>query len=127
MFILMCAMSVISLSVVEPNATMYTILYLFSPVFAGVAVMGWFTFGGVRSYIDEIHDEDMPKAWYVFARLLIGAAAATIITTCAQYLQADYVNEWYGLSLISSTMLVMFAIIVKIITTCFRTDGFTLI
>lgn len=124
LWLLLCVLVVVSLGVLAPTASALEIIQSFGPVFLCTACMGWYTFMGVRPYSDDL--DDMPDAWFLYAKLTLFTAGATIIATCTQYMMDD-MDFWFGLSILSSTLLFIFVCIEQIISKFFRTDGFTTI
>jgi hypothetical protein len=125
-FLVLFAMFIASLSSIKPETgwkLAYQILSMSGSIVALCILIGFYTVCIFKNN-DYISDNSMPDAWYLFSYFVVIVTGLNIMSI-VHYMKTS-IQEYNTLSMLLSTILFGFIMIEAIISSYFRTDGFTL-
>jgi len=126
--LVVCAIFVISLSMIQNLSGWALVKELFSKSTSVVSLMAlllFYTFFCVFKNKEYIEDGAMPDTWYLFSYFVVAVTALDIIVIIT-YMKNQKLSMYNALSMFLTTVLLGFVIIETIICSYFRTDGFEL-
>jgi len=123
LFLVISAMFIASLSLIQGGSLPLQLLEKSGSIFALLILIGFYTVCIFKNN-DYISDNSMPDSWYLFSYFTVIVAGLNVISII-QYMK-NQIPEYNTLSMLLSTILFGFIMIEAIISSYFRTDGFTL-
>jgi hypothetical protein len=122
------AMFILSMSTLNPAQGSWNILVEIlskvGNVVALLCLMLFYTLYCVYANKEYIMDGNMPDTWYLFSYFVVGTFAINLWSIAGQFKNNSAGHKAF--SWVITTLLLGFVLIETIVSTSFRTDGFTL-
>lgn len=100
-----------------------SVLSVSGPLLLPLILLGFYIYQCLWFNMDYISQGLVPDAWYTFSYFVVATLAINIVSII-QYMKLK-TDGWYALSMLASTLLLVFVAISKVICTYYRTDGFS--